>query len=427
MIFNELKLYFKKYKVITIIIYFQITLILILLGSFLYFMTSLKYEEKGLKEIYEGKALYTLIDNYINEDEENLMNSDNSLNVVKNYYTSLNNSNNFEYLNINFQPIGLIDGKVNDIFKDGYENGQIPEITNNLTPIKSVQLNQKAFNFFKIDVTEGKKFIENDFIFNNKYIPIILGDSYKKIYKIGDIVPIEYYFNKFNAKVIGFAKPSSKVLFNGNIEEYLDRYMILPQIDFDVPADKNEYEFQKIVYLVRSNGYVAVDNDINSIQNMMSEIQLISEKTGFQKYLFIGHNPHLNQYKNLLSVIRENQNLIKGILIVTTLCNILILGVIITLQNKRRYSYYAIHYMQGATVKQLIFQQYIEIISIFLLAYITYFVILNNIFFIGDNKIHLALLLFILVLSLILTIISRYQIITNSISKFLSTNEIGDE
>ena len=90
MIFKELKLYFKKYKVITVMIYLQVTLILLLLGSFLYFMDSLKYEENGLKETYEGKALYQLIDNYVNEDEEILMNSDNSLEIVKNYYNNLN-------------------------------------------------------------------------------------------------------------------------------------------------------------------------------------------------------------------------------------------------------------------------------------------------------------------------------------------------
>ena len=50
MIFKELKLYFKKYKVITVMIYLQVTLILLLLGSFLYFIDSLKYEENGLKE-----------------------------------------------------------------------------------------------------------------------------------------------------------------------------------------------------------------------------------------------------------------------------------------------------------------------------------------------------------------------------------------
>ena len=101
MIFKELKLYFKKYKVITVMIYLQVTLILLLLGSFLYFMDSLKYEENGLKETYDGKALYQLIDNYVNEDEEILMNSDNSLEIVKNYYNNLNSSKNFQYLNIN--------------------------------------------------------------------------------------------------------------------------------------------------------------------------------------------------------------------------------------------------------------------------------------------------------------------------------------
>lgn len=428
MIFKELKLYFKKYKVITIMIYFQVTLILLLLGSFLYFMNSLKYEENGLKEIYEGKALYQLIDNYINEDEETLMNNDNSLEIVKNYYNSLNSSKNFQYLNVNNQAMGLIDYKVNDIFKYGYEFGQLPEPNNsNITPIKSIQINKQAFDFFKIDVSDGVSFSQDDFKSNDKFIPVILGNSYKDMYKVGDTLPIEYYLTKFNAKIIGFAKPNSKVLLNGNMEEYLDRYMIIPQIDFDKPTNKTEYEFQKIVYLVRSNGYISVNNNIEAIQNMMSDIKLISEKTGFDKYSFVGYNPHLNQYNNLLSVIRENQHLIKTILLIVTIFSILILTIVILLQNKRRYSYFAIHYMQGSTLNQIILQQYLEIVTIFIFAYITYFIILNNIFFIGDNKIHIILFIFIISISLILTAFSTKQIITNSIYKFLSTNEPGGD
>lgn len=220
MIFKELKLYFKKYKVITVMIYLQVTLILLLLGSFLYFMDSLKYEENGLKETYEGKALYQLIDNYVNEDEEILMNSDNSLEIVKNYYNNLNSSKNFQYLNINNQAIGLINHNIDDIFKYGYELGQIPETNNsNITPIKSIQINRQAFDFFKIDVSDGVSFSQDDFKFNDNFIPVILGNSYKDIYKIGDILPIEYYLTKFNAKVIGFAKSDSKVLLNRNMEE----------------------------------------------------------------------------------------------------------------------------------------------------------------------------------------------------------------
>ena len=427
MIVNELKLYFKKYRIITVMIYFQITLVLLLLGSFLYFINSLKYEEKGLKETYQGKAIYQLIDNYINEDEEDFMNNKNSLNILKNYYHSLNNSKNFDYLNINSQAIGLVNKEVDDIFKYGYEYGNIQETTNNIIPIKSIQLNKNALDFFNINISEGENFKKADFNFNNEYIPIILGDSYKKIYKVGDMLEIEYYLNKFNAKVIGFAKPNNKILLNGNLEEYTDRYMIIPQIDFNPPINKDEYEFQKIVYLVRCSGYIAVNDINNDIQNMMSEVQLISEKTGFTKYSFIGYNPHLSQYNNLLSVIRENKNLIIVILLITTLFNVVILAIIILLQNKRRYSYYAIHYMQGATIKRLFLQQYLEITIVFALAYITYFIILNNIFFIGDIKIHITLLLFILILGLILTIISIKKIVNNSISKFLATTDIGGE
>lgn len=209
-----------------------------------------------------------------------------------------------------------------------------------------------------------------------------------------------------------FYSTNSIEFFDSNINKY-----------FDNPTNKTEYEFQKIVYLVRSNGYICVNNTAEDIQNMMLDIKLISEKTGFDKYLFIGYNPHLNQYNNLLSIIKENQNLIKTILSLITIFSIFILILVILLQNKRRHSYFAIHYMQGSTLSQIILQQYLEIFIIFILAYITYFIILNNIFFIGNSKIHIILFLFIIFLNLILTVFSVKQIVANSVYKFLAVNE----
>lgn len=423
MVFNELKIYFKKYKIIIIMLYLLITMLLLLLGSFLYFMDSLKYEEKGLKETYDNKALYRLIDQYRNEDEIEFMAKKDALEILKNYYTSLNTNDKFQYLHVNSQPIELKETSLHNKFKEGYEYGQINENINGFSYVKSLQINKRASDFFNIEVSEGRVFDNNDFEVNEEYLPIILGDAYKEYYKVGDVLEIKYYLKDFNAKVIGFAKPSSKILLNGKLEEYLSNYIIIPQVNFLEPKNKEEYEFQRISYIVRASGYVVVNDNLNEIQNMMNEIRIISEKTGFEKYVFLGANPHLNQYGELMSVIKENQELVKGILICTIVLNTIILGIIIFLQTKTRVSYYAIHYIQGANMKQILIQQLLESITVFLASFITYVILMNNIFKLGDVKIHIILLVFIILLCIILISFSAFHIRNNSLSKFLSYND----
>ncbi|WP_129600108.1 hypothetical protein [Anaerophilus nitritogenes] len=432
MIFKELCIYFKKYKFITSIIYLQITLFLILLGAFYSFFDALNYNEDGMKDIYEGKAVYQLIDNYCEGDKfEEFISHPDALERIRDFYVGLDTADHFKYLAISDQRIGINKKNIPQIMSAGYEQGkEYPDSKINGQTykfIKSVQLNQQAFNFFKLDVSHGRIWTNEDFKDQGNTIPVLLGDSYKNVYEIGDELNISYIGKEINAKVIGFLKSNSKIFYNEDTEFYLDRYILLPFFKYNDPVSKEDSNFQFFSYYMLINGYVVTDNETPKIRNMMEEIEVLSQITSFKEYSFIGANPHLKQYHCLMMTIQENSKLVKCFFMISTGLNLFLLSLLLYLQQKRRLSSYAIHYMQGATKFSIIRQQWLEISIIMLLSFITYFIILDQIFKLGNYKLHGILFMLLFIMSLILSCISSYQLLHRPLVYYLSNNEeMGD-
>lgn len=132
-------------------------------------------------------------------------------------------------------------------------------------------MNKQVIDFFNLSVSEGSLWNEKAAEDIDGTMPVILGSSYKKLYKIGDVTSINYYNKPFNVKVIGFMKENSKVYFNNNTEFYLDKYFILPYQDLGNPVLENDELFQQISYFAMINGYVVTDNDPKKYKQLCKE------------------------------------------------------------------------------------------------------------------------------------------------------------
>ena len=165
------------------------------------------------------------------------------------------------------------------------------------------------------------------------------------------------------------------------------------------------------------------ENDKSKIKSAMEYIDLAAKDSGFNKYQFLGINPHFHKYTSLMSIISENVNLLKYIFIGTVILNIIIILIMIVIQHRRRLPCYAIHCTQGGNKKDIIKQVWVEIIFIMSMSFITYLIIVDKILVIGDIRIHIILLIGIILLSIILTIISMYSFVKEPISRYLAIDE----
>lgn len=91
-------------------------------------------------------------------------------------------------------------------------------------------VNSNNFKAWNLTVTEGRDFVDEDFsnLDINKPVSVILGNDFKKIYKIGDTIKIHNrYLGDDSAIVIGFLNEGAYYEAFGHLY-YMDSYMFFP-------------------------------------------------------------------------------------------------------------------------------------------------------------------------------------------------------
>ncbi|RDU21839.1 hypothetical protein [Anaerosacchariphilus polymeriproducens] len=389
MLIKELILFYKRNLNICLFVYIQITIFMVLIGTFYSFIYDLDFENSDMKKMYEDNAIYQMIDNYVDGNEFNkFVVQKDSLSKLKNFYNGLENAESFHYITIANQHLLITDQSIPDKFAYGYANGmEVPSVNVDnkvYKPIKSLQINLNGAKFFNLKAAEGKVWNEEDFVIQNT-MPIILGDSYHDIYKVGDKLHIKYLEKDINCIVIGFLEKNSKIFYQNNLEFYLDDYILMPMWNYIMqPQSEFEARYQMMNYFNMINGYLVTKNNKNDINRMMQELESISKDASFDGYTFIGYNPHVKKYQDISVILQENKNLIKIILTMSCILNIILILFISYLQYKNERYYYNVFLIQGAKKSFIITLKFLEIMLIVLAAFLTQLYILNHLLKIGE-------------------------------------------
>lgn len=364
MLIREVWFYFRSHKMENIIFICQLVAFFALIGTFFAFTSEAHYGKSNIEKIYKDKIIYQLIDGYVNPDEfEEFRAEPNALNILKNYYNALNNASSFQYLAMFDQSVVINDNNGN------FSDESVTEKNNTSKIVAAFQLNQQACNYFNLNVVKGRVFQQSDFEDNKRALPALLGINYIDIFEVGDRLKATYYQKDVELEVIGFLQENSHVYYNGNPEFYLDQYIVLPYTNYTAPETDFDEWFQKIVYFSMINGYVSISScDANFAQDMMMELEAISDKTGFYNYNFIGSNPNIQQYRGLINILNKNYDLILRLLILFLFINIVILSFQVYMMQERRIHIMAIHYLNGATLRDIIKQFTTEVLLLVGLA-----------------------------------------------------------
>lgn len=184
-------------------------------------------------------------------------------------YNELSQSDQFVYYEKSTQPLHTISG----IF---FDNDNNQELTEESCWTACVQISENIQSDFNLSVSSGRLLSQDDFHFTqNEQIPVLMGNSYSSLYRLGDTFDAEYLFQTCHFKVIGFLKSGDCIeTSNGTI--LLDQNIIMPSfLCDDSPQTEEEYMFQKIHYANKVSGtirtlpeqYDAVYADITSKLN----------------------------------------------------------------------------------------------------------------------------------------------------------------
>ena len=355
--------YYRSHKAENIILICQITAFFILIGTFFAFTGEANYEKSDIEKIYENKAIYQLIDGYHEHDDfKAFLAEPNGLNILKSFYDSLDKADSFQYLAMYSQSIAIED-----------KNGDFSEyasIDNNgqLKRVDAFHINEEACKYFELNVIKGRTFRQDDFVDNGNVLPVLMGADYIDVFGVGDRFSMIYHEKEFEIEIIGFLQENSLIYYNGDYEFYLDQYIILPFINFNAPETELDESFQKIVYFCMINGYILTEIGNSFTSDMMMELEAISEKTGFYNYVFLGSNPNIQQYRGLINILNQNYSLIISLLVLSFCINMVTIGLQLYMMQKKRLSAMAVHYLNGATLQELIKQLAVEMLLIIGLA-----------------------------------------------------------
>lgn len=300
-LYDEWKFNIKKNYIYYFLIIAIVTLFTFLVYNLIYFGFGIKEKQINMEQKYEDKLIYNIFDNL--SDPNDFMKYSNTLegiNRASSFYNELNKMKDYSYQTIFTQPLFLTEFKGDRSF-DG--TPETPLKYKNFYEIKSIQLNKNAFLFNKIHHTGYLNWENIDY--SNDTIPILLGFNYKDKYKIGDLLNGSFYLSKKTKfKVSGFIPKNSNVLYDGDIV-YLDHYIIIPYPEkIKRLKHKENFEFESAAYFNMLRGNIITSND-NDNADVIDRLNLLKNKTGFDKITIGGHSTLEMKYRPLIKFIDD--------------------------------------------------------------------------------------------------------------------------
>ena len=280
------------------------------------------------------------------------------LDQLKAFYNGLNSAKSFNYLAMYNQSI-YVDDLLNR-FPDAptfQENGTWKRI-------ESFQVNNCAVEYFDMSVSEGRCFEKKDFDGMAEEIPVLIGQRFNHMIGVGDRINAQYYQKDITLVVIGVLEENTFVYFNGNSEFYLDGYIVMPYVDYDPPESETEEWFQEIVYFAMINGYLSTAVSEDAENDMMMEVEAISQQTGFNNYLFVGSNPNVQKYRGLINIINENHKLVVALFMLFFFANILTISFGLLQMQSKRLPSLTVFYLNGATKFDLCTCCFLEVLCL---------------------------------------------------------------
>lgn len=389
--FREIIILLKTNVLFYILSFLILSAFMVIIGAVSGLQIETHFKGKEIKKIYNGKKFYTIVDSFYKPEEflEYRQSPDN-INKIGDFYNSLSNSSGFIFLSAFSQPIPIENFSGDDKFLYNSEEFQNKH-KNFPMNVKSLQLNQSAFEFYKLKITKGNGFKWDNINYDSGKIPVLLGSNYEGVYEIGDTFIGNYYSKDFKFIVKGFIEPNSFIYYKGNPEFYIDEYVLIPYPKKIKPVVDSDFKFEGILYFAMINGDLSSNS---SKDELLNEIKEISNKTNFSNFSIVGLPELALKYSEMVSVINKNKTFLYISIILLLILIIFIQNGIARIILIRRKDLYKTYRLIGYSSVRKIYMRDISI------PYFLSFIFANIIVMIGFQKISLLSVLITLVITL---------------------------
>lgn len=359
------------------ILFFIISLIGIgCMGVALILILDTSNQVKRYQEIYEEKHFYSILDDFVGENEFEMQGKD-SLVKLRKFLNLLQNSDYFDYYMMYDQSVYVENYKGQEANIYGYEFSanldsctiEIPsdnDVSKVYTDIKGFWIGNNVIRDFGIKIHEGEQFEDNDFILSEEPISVILGSNFADKYKVGDSLYINFVFGEREAKIKGILEEGSNLYYNGKYIN-LDRNVIMPIFINDEYNGKSVFRFEtNQFYTLRNSGLLATKLSAEDVQEIISEY---SKEAGFESGYYVTEYDS-NSIKTFGLGIKNIKYIIALLVIVISIFTMIILCSLCLENNKKSRKYYSILMMNGCSRNQIYMISVYNILFIIFVAYV---------------------------------------------------------
>jgi len=282
------------------------------------------------------KGLYSLVDRLIDPDAfAEFRESSSNVKSLAEFYSQLNVNDSIELISVFDQTIPIVDARGDNSFDYGYgtemstrgkylDEASGKEVMN----VKSIQLNQRAFDFYNLEVSSGETIRWNQIDYSNPTTPVLLGADYRGLYAVGDTLEGNFYSKKTIFTVVGFLEPDQSIFYKGDINFYLDSYLVVPYPPSIVDFPQEETYFYGILSFAMINSVIAADSSF-STDDVLDVLLKASQSSGFDQYSLLNVPTYLVQFSLAKRLITENLSLliyIEVVLVASTLVGVVALN-----------------------------------------------------------------------------------------------------
>ncbi|QSB21929.1 hypothetical protein [Curtobacterium sp. 24E2] len=301
--------------------------------------------------------LYTVIDDLAPDAFEAIRRDERALDGVAAFVDRIDDEPEFRFISSYDQPVTVQDFRGDDRFDVGYGteytlNGKYQdESGRSVQDIKSIQLNETAYEFAGLSVQDGKP-IEWDAVdWGSGRIPVLLGNEYRGVYQLGQLISGAVILQQQELEVVGFLEPNSAIYFRGEANHYLDDTVIVPYPPTLAGLDRATLDgldpelFGRLVFQVL-NADLAVDRSLD-FSGVVARLDKIGDETGFRSYTLLGVPTYLVQLSLVRQLIQDNLVLVAALLVVLTAGVGIITAFLSRLLHHRRAPVAHVHHLLG--------------------------------------------------------------------------------
>lgn len=231
---------------------------------------------------------------------------------------------------------------------EGFVQGRYedPILDQQVVNVKSMQLSQSTFDFYKLAGQIGSDLDWGAVDYDSASIPVLLGSNYNGVYAIGDQLTVDYYSKPTQMRVAGFLQPNSSMFYQGDINYFLDDYLVVPYPRSITGLPESDQTFYGILAFAMLNADIAVSRN-QPDGAVFRALQSASNSSGFDHYALLSVPSYLTQFNSVRTLIKENLALVLTVEVLVAAASLVMCASLTVSMTRRRESRIRIFWQLG--------------------------------------------------------------------------------